>query len=526
MMHFRHVLGLAAAGVTVSGLMIPTQAAVAAAGPCANGNDVGTTHSLTADCELSSTWTVEAGWAIDGNGHTITLAPGFTGPAIRSASGASGVAAPSMSVAHVTIDAAGASAGIVFDGATGGVHDVRITGASGTDYGVEVDNTVGAVFGATGQVKIDKGTTISGYQRAGVYVHGDAKLNVLRAVIGSPRVVPGQGVAGILATDGAHGSIKENTIRLSDTEPASPSAYGAGVRIVGDALANRRMEVKRNVFSGTDADFGITVENPAQAFKMTAATDCNLFRRNDSSATDPYGVAVAAWDGPKSNLLLSNSTFVGWKHASGNVSGTSVSAGPANPVRTSDSTCKPAAPAHVVAAGGDRRSKVTWHAAAAPAWAPLTGYLVQAKAKGHPAISKTVGPTARSTVLTRLNNSRTYTVTVTARSNGGQAHGTDVLYPTKITLKAKPGTIHRGAKSSLRGTLSSADRKAHLGKRKVAIWAKPKGGKWSKIATVKTRSTGRFATTVKPHKRTVYKAVYAGHPDLASSGRTTVVVKR
>jgi hypothetical protein len=223
---------------------------------------------------------------------------------------------------------------------------------------------------------------------------------------------------------------------------------------------------------------------------------------------------------------VSDSTFTGdWKHLTGTVSGTTVTAGPPNDVRTTASTCVPGAPIHVFAAGGDRRSKVTWTAPTALDYAPLTGYEVKAKAAGHPAVSKTVGPNATSAVLKGLSNNGTYLVTVTAQSNGGTASGTDRLYPTKMTLTAKPGTIHRGAKSILHGTLSSGDPEAVLAKRKVAIWAKPLGGKWSKIDTVLTTSTGAFSRTVRPLKRTIFKAVYAGHPDLASSHRTTVVVK-
>jgi len=539
MMHFRHVLGMSAAAVTLGGLVLPTQAAVAAAPPPCDSAVIITnpaTHveSLTADCVLASTWTVQDGDTFDGNGHTITVDSTFSGgPAIKSESGPAGGAPDTMTVEHLTIEAAGATRGIVFDGAKGAVHDVRVSGGSGIDYGVEIANTAGVVFATTippDQVKIDKGTTITGYRNAGVFAHDDVKFTLLRSVIGSPDSVSGQGVAGVLVTAGAHGSIKENHITLSDTEPAaSDTAFGAGVEILADTAPIRRVEVKRNVFSGGAADFGISVSNPSQPKKLTAVVDCNLFRRNDTSASDVYGVGVAQWQASKlTNVQLTDSTFQGnWKHDTGTVvSGTSVSAGPVNNVRTATSTCAPPAPTHVFAAGGDRRSKVSWHASSAPEWAPLTGYKVSAKAAGHPAISKKVGPNATSATLKGLANKLTYKVTVTAQSNGGQAGASDMLYPTKMALRAKPGTIHRGDKSVLRGTLTSLDPKAHLAKRKVAIWAKPRGGHWAKIATVRTTSTGAFHDTVRPRKKTVYKAVYAGHPDLASSHRTTVVVNR
>jgi hypothetical protein len=525
MMQTKRVLGVAAAGVTGIGLLLPMQAALANAGPCASKDDTATqVHRLTADCVLTSTLQVEDGWTIDGNGHTITLASGFAGPVIQNLSGASGQRA-TMRVVHLSIEAAGARAGILFDGARGRVHDVHIDGGSGNDYGVEVENTVGAVFQATDQVKTDDGTTISGYQRAGVYVSGDLRFTVFRTTIGAPAPVTGQVVAGVLAEGRAHGAVKESRISLSDTEPAAPpNSFSAGVRMEDAG----HMEVKRNVFAGTDADFGVSIRSMSPTRQWAAIVDCNLFQRDDSSATDTYGVGVGQWTGGKETVVLTNSTFQGnWQHDTGAISGTSVTAGPVNTLHQLTNKCSPTVPpTHVLSSGGDHRSKVTWHAAGTWPWLPVTGYQVTAKAAGHRAVSKTVGPTATSVALTGLKNRLTYTVTVTARTNGQSASARDTLYPTKIRLKAKPRTVHQGGKAALRGTLSSIDRQMHLARHKVAIWAKPKGHKWTKIATVRTKSGGVFSLRVKPHRRTTYRAVYSGHPDLASRHKTTVRVRR
>ncbi|HET7070236.1 MAG TPA: hypothetical protein VFI40_05385, partial [Nocardioides sp.] len=180
------------------GLLLPMEAAVAEPGPCPTTS--GASYTLLADCVAPSTWTVDSLGTIDGNGHTITLAPGFTGPVIASTPGPNSVGgATSMTIEHLNIDAAGASSALLFSGATGAVHDVHITGGAGTDYGVEVDNaTAPAAFG-TGLVKIDRGTTIGGYQVAGVYVHGDAKFSVLKSTIDGPGGAPGPIVSGIWA---------------------------------------------------------------------------------------------------------------------------------------------------------------------------------------------------------------------------------------------------------------------------------------------------------------------------------------
>jgi hypothetical protein len=525
MMQTKRVLGATAAAVTGIGLLLPMHPALANVGPCASKDNAATqVHRLTGDCVLTSTLQVEDGWTIDGNQHTITLAPGFTGPVIQNSSGASGQRA-TMRVMHLSIAASGASAGILFDGARGRVHDVDIHGGPGNDYGVEVENTAGAVFQATDQVKTDAGTTISGYQRAGVYVSGDLKFTVFRTTIGAPVHIPGQVVAGVLAEGRAHGAVKESGITLSDTEPAAPpNSFSAGVRMEDTG----HMEIKRNVFAGTNADFGVSIRSTSPTRPWAAIVDCNLFRRDDSSATDTYGVGVGRWAGGNENVVLTNSTFQGnWQHETGTISGTDVTAGPLNSLHQQTNKCSPATPpTHVLSSGGDHRSKVTWQAAGAWPWLPVTDYTVTARTAGHPAVSNTVGPTATSAVLTGLKNRLTYTVTVTARTSGQSASARDKLYPTRITLRAKPRTIHRGGKAALRGTLSSTDRQMRLAKHKVAIWAKPKGHKWTRIATVRTKSGGVFSLRVKPHTRTTYRAVYSGHPNLASSHKTTLRVRR
>ena len=197
------------------------------------------------------------------------------------------------------------------------------------------------------------------------------------------------------------------------------------------------------------------------------------------------------------------------------------------PTNVHDGHCPPSAPTHVVAQGGDRRSKVTWKASVpfVPDYAPVTSYKVSAKAAGHKAVVQNVKAPRTSTVLKGLNNKLNYTVTVTAKSSGGQTGATDKLYATKVSLSATPGTVHRGGKSTLSGRLTSKDSSVRLSKRSVQIWAKPVGGHWSKIATVQTKGGGNFSKVVKTHRKTTYKAVYLGKPGLAGQHKTTVSVR-
>src|SRR3954452_16782909 len=230
MMHNRRVLGVAAAAATVTRLLLPTQGAAATVPASCTATvteNPGTqTYNLSGPCLLTSTWDVEAGWGINGHGNTIT-ASGICGAVIQSAHGTGGANPPSLKVSHVTIDAAGASAGFKFDGAQGRVNDVTIKG--GEDYGVEADNEAGAPFVNPDHVKIDNHTTIAGYHVAAVYAHGDLKVDLLRAVIQGPGTITGQHIDGVFMEKGAHGSVKESRIALSDIEPGpSASAFGAG----------------------------------------------------------------------------------------------------------------------------------------------------------------------------------------------------------------------------------------------------------------------------------------------------------
>jgi hypothetical protein len=530
-MRTRRFLGVAAAAATVGGLLLPMEAAHAETGCSFTDNTTTHTHSLNGDCTMTDTWVVEDGWTIDGNGHTITADPGgaWTGAIIKNAPG-SGTTPATMTVGHLAIDASGVGNVnvIQFDGAKGRVNQVTITGGQGSGaagYGVSIANTgLAATFATTDQVKVDGGSSIKGYQQAAVHVTDSMRFTVLRSTIGNPSTGAGSVASGILVENLAHGAVAENHINLSGAEPAGAGVYRAGVKLDHTL----RVEVKRNVFSGNDADFGVAADNTAGTSKTTAAVDCNLFRRNAPSGSDPFGVAVGRFSTNTKlvNVTLTNTTFQGsWNRDSGTVNGTTVTAGVPNSVRTSTSNCRPGAPGNVTAKGGDGQSKVTWAAAKAPgAWAPLTGYKVSAKTAGRPAVVRNVGPTATSAMLTGLKNGHTYKVTVAAESNGGSTKGTDTLYPTKLSLSG-PKAIRHGTRAHLGGKLSSSDRNAKLSKRKLQLWAKPKGGKWSMIGTIKTKGGGHFDTTVKPRKKTTYKVVYGGHPGLASSHKFTVAVR-
>lgn len=538
-MNRRLSIGVAAVALTTTALVLPASSAWGRniGGTCEVDDTNPAVWSLAGDCTTTLTIPVDNGVKLDGNGHTITAVStsgpaAFVGPIIRSAAG--GGAATLMSVTHLHIVAEGFDtatgshvAGVLFDGAYGSVSDVTIAGVSlGTTvdngYGIEVDNSVGAPMG-TNMVRIKGGTEITGYQKAGVYVHGDVKFNLFRSRVGSRAPILSWAADGVLVADLAHGSIKETRISLNDREPSSLSSFGTGIRLQ-DSL---RVEIRRNVISGGNADIGLNVDNDSQPTRRpTAVVECTLFQRHESVGdTDLHGIGIAQWTDPveRTKIVLTDTTFVGWnQNASMGADPHAGTAIPNTPAVTP--ACPPNAPTGVHALGGDHASKVRWTAGVALDYAPVSGYTVSAKAAGHPAVTKTVGSGARSTTLSGLNNTLTYMVTVTARSSGGKASDTDTLYPTKLSLVAKPSHITRGQKAVLRGTLTSLDPSAKLAQRPIFISARPVGGTWHKVTTVRTTSTGRFSLSVGPRKRTSYQASYRGHPDLASRDITRVFV--
>ncbi len=535
----RLLIAVASAALTAGALVLPatTGSALTTSTPC-TFTKTATTWTLQADCTTDETILVDAGITVDGKQHTITAVEpsspdAFPGAIIASTPGTPGTPGTptKMTVQKLNIDARQLDrttghpsdlVGILFDGAYGAVSHVSITGVAGDasdkGYGIKVD--AAAVAPLTQKVRVSA-TTISGYQDAGISIAGDVGFNIFRTKVRNS-ATPGSGADGIVVQNLAHGGIKESTIALNEAQPGSTSSYGTGIRML-DAT---RVEIKRNIISGTTGDLGLSVENDMLNTKTaTAVVGCTLFQRTDPDPTDTYGVGAARWtDGNKTKIVLSDSTFNGWNQETATLDGTSTLG--AGPVSSKAGNCKPNAPTAVHATGGDGATKVTWQAGAEIGWAPVQAYTVSAKAAGHKAVKTTVGATRTSAMLTGLNNRLTYQVTVRAENNSGVTTASSRLYPTKLSLGAKPARVTKGQKSVLRGTLSSADPSASFARRPIVISARPVGGKWHTVSTVRTKRGGVYSLSVRTSKNTVYRATYAGRPGLASSHLTKVTVRR
>lgn len=545
MTHRRLFIGVACAALTTSALVLPASSASATQnfGDTCVADDTTTPNTwiLQGDCETSATIVIPDGWTLDGKQHTITaLESGtpFSGPIISSDTSVSGA---KLSITRLKINTAfgGVSGvdpvvGIKFDGAYGAVSNTSITGVShGTTaddgYGIEVDNSA-AVDLSGKQVRISA-TTVSRYQKAGIYVHGPVKVSLINSTVRTSTDPGGSPILGLAAdavslASGATGAIKGSTISVNGFAgtPRPTGEYSTGVRLYN---TGGRIGVTNSVIaSSTDGDIGLSVDNdPSSLVRTTADVSCTLFSRAQPSSPDPYGYGVLRFadNGKKTSSPISDSTFAGWKQDTTIYNGTSFGAGDTN---NAAGQCPPSAPKSVLARGGDHSSKVTWKAGNPLAYAPVTGYTVLAKAAGRKPIKTTVGGDATSATVAGLNNTLSYTVTVQANSNGGSTSATDMLYPTSMKFGAKPGKIRKGQKSVLRGTLSSKDPSAKLARRVIFISVKKAGGAWKVLKTARTTPMGTFSVGVRPGKRTTYRASYAGAPDLASSRLTTVRVRR
>ncbi len=541
MTHRRLLMGVACAALTTSALVLPASnaSAMVTFGDNCVADEVTTPNTwiLQSDCTTSSTIVITDGITLDGKQHTITAEESgtpFPGPIISSDTSVQGA---KLSVVRLKIttnfgNVSGGDpvVGIKFDGAYGAVSNTTITGVShgntGDDgYGIEVDNSA-AVDLSGKQVRVSA-TKVFRYQKAGVYVHGPVKVSLINSEIGSSADPGGSPIDGLAAdavslANGVTGAIKGSTISVNDAGAArTQGEYGTGIRLYS---TGGRIGLTNNVIdSSGGGDVGVSVDNDASSLvRTTADLSCTLIRRGSAPTPDPYGFGVLRFadNGKKTSSPISDSTFAGWKQDTTIYDGT-FGAGDAN---NAAGQCPPLPPKSVLARGGDHRSKVTWNAGTALVYAPVTGYTVTAKAPGRKPVKKSVGANATSAMVTGLNNTVTYKVTVQANSNGGSTSSTDMLYPTSMKFGAKPGKVHKGQKSVLRGTLSSKDPSAKLARRAIVISSKKAGGSWSTLKTVRTSPQGTFSLGVRPGKRTSYRATYAGAPDLASSRLTTVRV--
>jgi hypothetical protein len=296
----RTVYGLSAVIVVVSTSLAWAWPAAAAPDPpittCA-GTTVGTTFTLTANCDTTSTLTVPDGFTVNGAGHTITAhdptTGGFSGPVVTNAAGST-----AMTITDLTIQgtgfavdcAVGSLYGILFNDASGSVSNVHVAGItqhSGCGYGSAI-----------------RANALAGTARTVTITGAVLTVNVSGSTVGPPDTLPPAGGSqnGVqYGVGGAGGTFTGNTV------------YGSGYGSAADdstailAFAAANLTISGNTLTGAGTDVGIAVDN------STGITiENNNIGRTGPDTPDSYGFGVSVDAGSAPTTSLVCNTFSGW----------------------------------------------------------------------------------------------------------------------------------------------------------------------------------------------------------------------
>lgn len=238
-------------------------ASVAASAAC-SFTTVKKTMTLNGNCTVTSSLIIPNGYTLDGAGYTITandpIGGHFKGGIIQNGGAVANVTNVTLTasgLADVCDGGADRLRGILFDGASGSVTNVKALninqGASGCQEGnaIEVRN-----FGAsatTNRVTID-GNTATGYQKTGIVANGDVDATITN------NIVDGLGPVGYIARNGIQigfggtGMVKRN--QVSGNSYTGSSDASGGILVVGgpgyggDFCVN--VQIDKNVLVGND----------------------------------------------------------------------------------------------------------------------------------------------------------------------------------------------------------------------------------------------------------------------------------
>jgi parallel beta-helix repeat protein len=226
------------------------------------------TKVLNGDCTTSTSIIVPNGFTLDGAGHTITavdpVGGHFVGGVVQNGGASANVTnlkITSSNLANVCDAGADRLRGILFDGASGSITNNQVTNVNQNQgvalSGCQEGNAIEARnFGSspsTIRVTIS-GNTISGYQKTGIVVSGDADGSVGDNVVNGtgPNLFIAQN--GIQVSFGATGQVRNNTVTgNSYVGPFAGSTSSAGILIFGsgDELCVG-VQVMKNNLSGND----------------------------------------------------------------------------------------------------------------------------------------------------------------------------------------------------------------------------------------------------------------------------------
>ena len=287
-----------------------TSTALAAAATTCTFTTVKKTMTLNGDCTTDTSIMVPSGFTLDGAGHTITahdpISGHFQGGVIQNGGATANVTNVTVTTSGLVefCDTAPATRlrGILFDGASGSITDTNVTnithlGASCADEGnaIEVRN-----FGSsltTIRVRID-GNTVTGYQKGGIIVNGNADASITDNVVDG--LAPDAVIVrnGIQLGFGATGMVKRNLV--SNNEYTGPENFSsAGILLVaGPFFLNSPYSVGSQIDQNTirENDVGVwVVEAPDDVSAPSTMTNVKVVNNTISKAgsTNPYQAGVS-----------------------------------------------------------------------------------------------------------------------------------------------------------------------------------------------------------------------------------------
>lgn len=252
-------------------LQSPSYAVVAPVGSTCSFTNSGTTWTLDADCTTDQTILVEGNTTLNGDGHTITAVDPVGGHFVGAVIAALG--ASNARVTNVTVTSSGLAdvcdagdarlRGILFEGSSGSITGVTVTGVrqglSGCQEGnaIEVRN---APFDNTGTdlAVTVSGNTVSNYQKNGITVNGSVAAMISGNTITGDGAINYTAQNGIQVGFGATATVQNNAVSGNNYTPTSYVACGLlffeadGVRASKNALsANERDQCNYGKGGGT-----------------------------------------------------------------------------------------------------------------------------------------------------------------------------------------------------------------------------------------------------------------------------------
>jgi len=295
-----------------------TLAASVAASAACSFTTVKKTMTLSGNCTTTSSIIVPNGFTLDGAGYTITandpLLGHFTGGVVQNGGA-------SANVTNVTITAVGLAdvcdagaqrlRGILFDGASGSITNVKVLnlnqGPSGCQEGnaIEVRN-----FGSsatTNRVTID-GNTAIGYQKTGIVANGDVEATITNNVVDGLGPVNYIARNGIQLGFGASGMVKRNQVSGNSYTGLDVSG---GILVVGgpfyggDFCVN--IQIDKNVVMGNDVGVFLS-QYEADQSAPASATNIKVVNNeiSNNAVTNGYIYQAGVSDVGNNDKIISN----------------------------------------------------------------------------------------------------------------------------------------------------------------------------------------------------------------------------